>query len=421
MKRLILLILILYPGVLLAQKDVPLDTCYIWARQNYPNLKQSAIWEQISTLNQENYKTTYYPQLSLNGQVSYQSKVTEIPAVIPGFTGPTVPKDQYKAYAELKQSIWDGGISSVNRELEDALLKSHLSELEIEIYKLYEQVAQAFFITKVIDQQKAVVEAQEKVLNEQLKSIRSGVENGMVEPSSELVIKAELLNLKQNKTQLEAAKNAARQMLEVLTGKTITPEMKLIYAGGELFYDAELHRPELKLYFNRANVLETQMEMLQKTRNPKLFGFGQLGYGKPGLNMLNDGFDSWYMLGLGVSWNAFDWKKTTRKKQVLQLKQESLQYSEDVFRLNTEVLQVQQKETIDKLKQMIETDEELIALRTEIAGAAESKLENQVITASDYISEVQAETVAKLNYELHKIQLDEAREKYYLIQGKVIK
>ena len=161
MKRFLVMLFVFYGTVAFAQKEVPLDTCYIWARQNYPNLKQSQLWEQISELNRENLKTTYYPQLSLNGQVSYQSKVTEIPTVIPGFTGPTVPKDQYKAYAELKQAIWDGGISAANHELEDAVLKSHLSELEIEMYKLYEQVAQAFFTTLVIDKQKAVVETQE--------------------------------------------------------------------------------------------------------------------------------------------------------------------------------------------------------------------------------------------------------------------
>lgn len=421
MKKLIIIFFVLWGSLVQAQKEVPLDTCYLWARLNYPNLKQSAVWEQISALNQENHKTNYLPQLTLNGQVSYQSKVTEIPTVIPGFTGPTVPKDQYKVYAELKQSIWDGGLTAINRELEDAILKNNMSELEIELYKLYEQVSRAFFTTLVIDQQKEVVEAQEKVLLERLKTINSGVKNGFIEPSSALVIKAELINLDQNKIELTAAKNAAEQMLEVLIGKDITPDLKLVYAGGELFYDAELNRPELKLFYNQSNLLDTQIELLQKSRNPKLYGFGQAGYGKPGLNMLNDGFDSWYMVGVGISWNAFDWKKTSRKKQVVQLQQQTLQFNEEVFRQNIEVLQVQQRETVDKLKLMIESDEELVALRSEIAQAAESKLQNQVITASEYINEVQAETVARLQYELHKIQLNEAREKYYLIQGKVIK
>ena len=67
---------------------------------------------------------------------------------------------------------------------------------------------------------------------------------------------------------------------------------------------------------------------------------------------------------------------------------------------------------------MLDNDNKLVELRTEISKAAASKLENETITASDYIQEIQAETISKLNYELHKIQLNEAIEKYNLIKGK---
>lgn len=414
-----LVILLLLPAQLvLAQNEVSLDSCYHWARENYPNLKQSGIFKEITALQQENIKTNYYPQLTLNGQASYQSKVTEIPTVIPGFTGPSVPKDQYKAYADLKQSIWDGGISAANRELENAFLEKNLDELELELYKLNDQVSQAFFTGLVIDRQLAVIDAQKKVLDEKLKSIESGVKNGMVEKSSALVIKAELLNIDQSRIQLEAGKNSAIKMLSVITGKSISENNTLTYTPKEIQDNEELQRPELRMFASQSKVMESQIGLLNKSRNPKFFGFGQLGYGKPGMNMLNETFDTWYMVGVGVSWNAFDWKNTERKKQVLQLQQTALQYNEEVFRQNIELIDVQQKETIGKLGNMINNDQTLVNLRNEIAISAASKFENQVITASDYISEVQAETLARLNLELHKIQLDEAKEKYELIMGK---
>lgn len=414
-----LVILLLLPAQLVfAQNEVSLDSCYHWARENYPNLKQSGIFKEITALQQENIKTNYYPQLTLNGQASYQSKVTEIPTVIPGFTGPSVPKDQYKAYADLKQSIWDGGISAANRELENAFLEKNLNELELELYQLNDQVSQAFFTGLVIDRQLAVIDAQKKVLDEKLKSIESGVKNGMVEKSSALVIKAELLNLDQSRIQLEAGKNSAVKMLSVITGKSISENNTLTYTPREIQGNEELQRPELRMFASQSKVMESQMGLLSKSRNPKFFGFGQVGYGKPGMNMLNETFDTWYMVGIGVSWNAFDWKNTARKKQVLQLQQTALQYNEDVFRQNIELLDVQQMETIGKLGNMINNDQTMVNLRNEIAISAASKFENQVITASDYISEVQAETLARLNLELHKIQLDEAKEKYELIMGK---
>ncbi len=134
--------------------------------------------------------------------------------------------------------------------------------------------------------------------------------------------------------------------------------------------------------------------------------------------MLSENFDSWYLVGAGISWNAFNWKNTARQKQVLSLQQDMLKTGEQTFRQNIDVLLVQQKSQISQLEDLLKTDQEMVSLRSEIAKSASSKLENDVITASDYIQEVQAETLAKLNLELHQIQLEEANEKYSLIMGK---
>jgi outer membrane protein TolC len=108
------------------------------------------------------------PQVSLNGQATYQSDVTKVDIALPNVSIPTVSKDQYKAYAEFRQTIWDGGLTAANAQLEDALLKSNLSELEVEFYKLNEQVAQAFFTALVVEKQAEVVNAQEKSTPEKL-------------------------------------------------------------------------------------------------------------------------------------------------------------------------------------------------------------------------------------------------------------
>ena len=414
----ILLILFLPIQLVFAQNQVSLDDCYNWARENYPNLKQAEIYQEITSLNQESIKTNYLPKATLNAQATYQSDVTGIEIPIPNVSIPSVSKDQYKAYAEFKQTIWDGGISQVNTKLEDAVLKSNLSQLEVELYKLNEQVSQAFFTAMVVKKQADVLIAQKEVLNEKLKFIESGIKNGVLEKSTALVLKAEILNLEQNEIQLEAGKNAAIQMLSILTGKTISNDSELKFNNSTVGGNLDINRPEFQLFDNQTGQLETQMELLDKTRSPKLFGFGQAGYGKPALNMLNNEFDAYYLVGVGVSWNAFDWKNTFRKKQLVQLQQQMIQTQKETFTQNVQILLSQQQEQIGKLEKMLDNDKQIISLRTEITKSAASKLENETITTSDYIQELQAETVAKLNFEMHKIQLNEASEKYSLIKGK---
>lgn len=414
-----LFILLLLPAQLvLAQNEVSLDSCYQWARGNYPNLKQKGLWEEISSLKIDNNKTNYLPQVTLNGQATYQSDVTSLGISMPNISIPTVSKDQYKMYAELKQSIWDGGITEANAKLEDAILQSNLSQVEVELYKLNEQVSQAFFAAIVTEKQKEVITEQKKVLDERLKMIQSAIRNQVMEKSSALELEAEILNLDQSELQLEAAKKTAIQMLSILTGKTIEENSSLVYTQMHLNAQNELSRPELELFATQKIQLEKQSDLLTRVRNPKIFGFGQAGYGRPGLNMLNDNFDTYYLVGLGVSWNAFDWKKTNRQKQIIHLQSEMISNQEETFQQNINLLLAQQNEQIGKLEEIMETDSKMIHLRSEIAQTSASKLENETITTSDYVQYVQAETLAKLNFELHKIQLDEAKEKYELIMGK---
>jgi len=419
MRKLILL-LFLPAQLAFGQNEISLDSCYNWTRKNYPNLKQAKLWKEISGLKKENNRTTYLPQVSLNGQATYQSDVTKVDVALPNISIPIVSKDQYKAYAELRQTIWDGGLTASNAQIEDAVLQGNLSQLEVELYKLNEQVAQAFFTTLAMDKQKEVLAAQKKVLQEKRKAVQSGVENQMVEKSAALVLEAEILNIGQNELHLKAGKKAAIQMLSILTGQTIGENASLKYEVPEVNTQNELTRPEMQLFAAQKKQLEKQSDLLDKSRNPKLFGFGQAGYGRPGLNMLDDNFDTYYLVGVGLSWNAFDWKKTSRQKQVLQLQSQLISKQKETFNQNINLLLAQQNEQIQKLEKLLETDSEMVALRSEIAQTSASKLENETITISDYIQDVQAETIAKLNIGLHKIQLNEAIEKYNLIKGKVI-
>ncbi|MCG6188894.1 TolC family protein [Maribellus maritimus] len=415
-----LLILLLLPTQLaFAQQEILLDNCYNWARENYPNLKQAEVWQEITSLKKENIKTNYLPQLALNGQATYQSDVTSVNISMPGIDIPSVSKDQYKTYAEFKQNIWDGGISTSNTKLEEAILQSNLSQLEVELYKLTEQISQAFFTALAMDKQKEVLAAQKKVLQEKLKMVQSGVENQMIEKSNALSLEVEILNIEQSALQLDAGKKTAIQILTILTGQTINKNSVLKYNASELNKHDELSRPELDLFASQKNQFERQSDLLTKSRNPKVFGFGQAGYGKPALNMLNDKFDTYYLVGVGLSWNAFDWKKTNRQKEILQLQSKMISQQEETFNQNIKLLLAQQNEQISKLEKLIETDTKIVTLRTEIAQSSASRLENETITTSDYIQDVQAETIAKLNVELHRIQLNEAKEKYNLIKGKI--
>jgi len=414
--RILLIILLLPAQMVFAQQEIRLKDCYEWARENYPNLKQSEVFSGITGLKLENLKTNFLPSATLKGQATYQSEVTKVDVPIPNIEIPSISKDQYKLYLEFQQNIWDGGLTESQKQLEETILKTNLSQLETELYQLKEKVNQAWFSALSAKKNIQILETQQTILNEKLKLLESGIKNGVIETSNADVLEAEILNTWQTIIEIQSGYQTALRILSILTGRGLKEPVVLI-TGSAALDEGQLSRPELALFKSQANQLDSKAGLLDKTRNPKIFGFGQGGIGRPGLNMLSNDFDPYYLVGVGVSWNPFDWQKTKREKQIIGLQKELVLAQQETFEQNISILLAQQLETMQKIEKLIETDQEIIGLRQKIADASASKLENGTINSADYIADLNAATIAQLKLETHKIQLEEAIVKYNTIKG----
>jgi outer membrane protein TolC len=398
-------------------QELTLAECYSLARDNYPNLKQSGLLEEISALKSENTKTNYLPKINLNGQATYQSDVTKVAISMPGITIPTVSKDQYKMYLDFQQNIWDGGLTNAQLQLEEAALKTNLSQLETELFQLRDKVNQVWFTALLARQSISVIETQIGVLDERIKTVASGVKNGVTEQSNLDILKAEKISASQQIDELESGYQATLKVLSILIGKEVATSTKLVSNEPQLQDGTGLSRPELALFESQKKQLDASSELLKRQRYPKVFGFGQAGYGKPGLNMMNDKFDTYYLIGVGLSWNVFDWNKSNRDRKAVELQKDIVKSQNETFNQNISMLLEQQIANVGKLRKLIDSDGEIIGLRESVARRSASKLDNGEINSADYVTDLNAATLAKLKLETHKIQLNEAIIKYNTIKG----
>lgn len=416
MRNRILLILLIMPIFGFSQSNLTLEDCKEKARANFPKMQQAELLVKISELKNENTEGNYLPSVELKGQATYQSEVIEINLPVPGFEFDPVSKDQYKIYLDIKQNIWDGGLTKQMKELELAALNANLQKLEIEVNQLLNMVETYYFTVLQIDNSMLVLNAQRNVLAKQTERIASAVNYGAARQKDKMKMEMEQLTLQQKIDELASKKKSVLDVLSVLVGENINVDAVLELPVASLQSDQQL-RPELKYFTLQQNQLEQGDKLLQAARNPKFFGFGQAGYGKPGFNMLKNEFDPYYIVGVGLSWHVFDWNATKRNKEI------NAQQREIVGTLKTDFLQKQEMqlaevaEKISGLKQQIITDEKMVEGRKLIAETAASELENGSITSTDFLIDLNAETVAKINHEMHKIQLVQAISNYNSILG----
>ena len=385
---------------------------------NYPLIKQKDYIEKTKDYSVSNVWNGYFPQITINGQATYQSDVTQVPALLPGIIIQRLSKDQYKVVADVTQTIYDGGIMSSQAGIQESVSEIDNQKIEIELLNLKQRVNQIYLGVLLIDAQLNQIELVKNDLNESISKLNAAYLNGTATKSDVDVLKAELLNAEQRKIELHSSRISYLNMLGLLINENLN-ESTILSTPSQINFlpTVEIIRPELKLYSAQKNLIENQDGLTVSKIIPKASLFFQGGYGKPGLNFFVNEFAWFYITGIQFSWSLSNFYSYGNESEINQLNLQSIDAQTETFLLNTKITTNQQLQEIDKLNKMIEVDKGIIELRTSVKLAAQSKLENGVITSSDYIRELNAEDTAKQNLEIHKIQLLLAQYNYKITTG----
>ena len=411
----------LIPALLWGQDNGPLnlEKAYDLARKNYPVTKQSGLIEQTASLTIDNLSKGYLPQITLSGQATYQSDVTKVPVNIPGFNIESPSKDQYKVVADLNQLIYDGGAIKQQKVVQQLNANVEEQKVQVELYKLKERINQFYLGVLFIDEQLKQVGLVSQDLQIGIKRVQAQVDNGTVLRSNLNVLKAELLKNDQRAIELKATRKGLIETLSLFLGQNLPENTQLeMPAQAGFTPTVEVSRPELKLFQQQANLNNQQNNVIKSKNLPKASLFVQGGYGRPGLNVLTNEFDLYYIGGVRFNWSLGNLYTKKKEKKLVEVNKRVIDIQQETFLLNTNTQLKQQQSDIEKLQQLVATDDAIIDLRHQVTEAAKAQLENAVITANDYLREVNAEDAAKQTRIMHQVQLLQAEINYQTISGK---
>ncbi len=392
-----------------SQDTLKLFDCYRMAEENYPLINQKELIDKIDEYKQIQLKRNYLPSINLNLQASYQSDVTKIPFDLSGMglSIDEMSKDQYKANLDIHQLIWDGGITKEQQQIDKVDTKLNQQNLKVELYKIKDQVNRFFFNALLLEKQIAVLELSKENIQNNIQKLQSIVEQGMALKSEVQTLEAEKISIEQNITELKFSRLAMLRMLSFLTGREIGAEQQFDYDANSLSLESinQINRPEITSFELERDKQKAFMAKIDASKLPQIVGFGQIGYGRPALNMLSNDFEEYYIIGLNLKWDIWDWNKRNTDKEMLSIQSKMIENQQKTFEHNIWVKHQQNITEVTKLESFINQDKEIIKLRSDIRANAEDKLNNGSLTSADYLTELNKETQSKLNFEYHKIQL----------------
>ncbi|MCX7549572.1 TolC family protein [Xanthomarina sp. F2636L] len=410
-----ILVFFLFVTLSWAQQQITLETCYQLVSENYPLVKQSTLLESKTQLELDAIDTAKLPQLGFDAQAAYLSDVTQIPLENTGVEPPN--NDQYRATLSVNQLIYNGGFIDASSKVKSAQLKTQQKQLEVSLYQLKQQVNQLYFSILLSNESFSLLETKQTQLESKLKEVKSGIQYGTILPSSDKVIEAELLRIKQQFSDINNNKKVLVETLSALIGQPLDVSTKFQEPQISTSLTPTTQRPEMDLFQLKKEEIESQEQLIQKENIPKLFGFATGGIGNPGLNMLDNTFQPFYTVGVKLNWNVFDWNANKKKRESLMINKDIVDNETEIFQLNNNIELNQYETEIHKISENILIDSEIINLRKDVLLATESQLRNGVITTSTYITELTNLFEAENMLVTHNIQLELAKANYNITQG----
>ena len=395
----------------MALRGQTLSECQQAAQQNYPLIERFDLIGKTTAYTLDNIQKGWLPQVSATAQATLQSDVASWPDNMKpmllqmGVDFRGLKRDQYRIGVDVSQTVYDGGSIKNQKEMARLQGKVEAAENEVNLYAVRKRVNELYFSLLLIDSRISLNKDLQEVFIANERKLASMLKEGTAAESDFNSVKAERLNVEQQTTNLTAQRNTLKMLLSALCGieveKPIMPD--------ETDISDRNNRPELRLIDTQLMLADAKEKMLDSQLLPRLSVFASGFYGYPGYNMFDDMMNRRWslngMIGTRLTWNIGALYTRKNDKAKIRLQREEAENLRSVFLFNNNIDRLQQSENIKRYKTLMESDMEIINLRSSVRKAAESKLSHGIIDVNDLVKEINNENAARLQLSIHKIEM----------------
>ena len=409
-KKLLLLsvLAVLFPTV----RAQSLEECRQAAEHNYPIIRQYDLIARTTELTVRNIQKAWFPQISVTAQGSYQNKVTAWPENLQGMFAQMglqlqgLSRDQYKVGIDVRQTLFDGGTIGSRREIARGEGAVQAAQTEVDLYKIGQRVHEMYFGLLLLDEQLRLNADVNALLRSNEAQLAAMLKSGTASAGDFENVKAERLSAEQQQTELLSQRQTLQCLLSLFCGIPVDsirrPAVPNLPSG-------ENKRPELRLFDRRLQLTDAQEKAVDAQLLPQLGLFAQGYYGNPGLNLFEDMMKrrwSWNgIAGLKLTWNLSALYTHRNEKSKLRVQRELIENARQQFLFNNRLDETQQSENVRRFRAIAQRDGEIIALRTAVRKAAESKLAHGIIDVNGLLREINKENAAKTQQAIHEIDM----------------
>lgn len=333
------------------------------------------------------------------GSYLYRSEQMEItlpdmnPApgiIIPGSSMTVGAKHNYDLKLSLTQAIFTGEILTNNAKLAGVKLAAAEKQLLLSKIETAAGIKKSYFNYRLFRDQSEIAQALLKQLQLHLRRQQDFYKEELIKKSDLLETEARLQEQTLKLLELQLLVENEGIHFKSLCGYAVE-EIEPNYSEKETDFtralaDFKTGHPMLKALADQIAVYGIQEKIAAGEYLPRIGGFAELHYGKPGIDFFQNEWSIYFQGGVSVDFKIFDWSKQKRDRQIIRYGAEKIKNQQNDF--------IDQGETA--LKQLFAAKstalirlaavEKLVQIAAEDSKLKEALLNEQQIANIDYLS-----------------------------------
>lgn len=413
MRHFFLIFLLLTGWAAESKAQTSLKQCLEMARLNYPLIQRYDLIRRGAEYTVANIKKGWLPQVQLSVQGSIQNRAAQFPEQMKtllsmsGYSIQGMPKEQYRLQMEVTQTLWDGQRMARGADVARREASVEAAQNEVGLYQVQLRVRDLFFALLLVDERIRLNLDLQQLLQSNEDRLERMLRRGVAMQSDVDQVRVERLGAVQTGDELLSLRRATGKMLALFCGVAQIDSLEKPPLPAE-DQAAPTLRPELALIDRRLHLADAQARSLRSQLLPTLGLFAQGYYGRPGFNLFDDmtrrrpSLNA--LLGVCLSWSIGSVYTLRNNLRRIEVQRAEAENARQVFVFNNQLEQTQHRERIEARRRWMQTDDEILALRTRVRRAAEAQLLHGTIDIHRLLQEITRENTARIARSTHEIE-----------------
>jgi outer membrane protein TolC len=292
------------------------------------------------------------------------------------------------------------------------------------LFALRQEVNSAYFTAAQLQERAAELAIVITDLAARLADANVRVRGGTALPSEAAAIQATLLQRRQDELEVRANRRAALEVLSTLTARELPDSVVLAVPSltesvnrTRTALREVRARPEYAQFASMRARLQAQERVLSAQQRPHVTAYARAGYGKPGLKVIPNEWDAYWLVGVQTQWRPFTWGSSQRERESLEAQREIALAEEAAFTRDIQRAIQRDLAAMDKAEAALALDDEIVALRERIERETRIRFDERVVTAVDYLDRRSDVLEARLARARHRVELAQAQAQFLTTLG----